>query len=93
MGSCHSLPLLLEKKRDQENNNKPTQCMLCCHEISIYSGIYVKCFKCGILLHNCCAKKYKSNTRIRSNILFCPHCKFRNSLYCYNNKLYNCKKL
>lgn len=89
MGSCHSLPLLLEKNKKIETEKN--QCMMCSYEISIKSGIYVKCSKCKILLHESCSKKYKLNTN--TNVLFCPHCKYRDSLYSYDNDVYVCKKL
>jgi DNA-directed RNA polymerase subunit RPC12/RpoP len=89
MGSCHSLPLLLEKDIEEEVENK--QCMICSDEISLESGIYVKCTKCQILLHSSCGQKYKSNTK--SNTIFCPHCKNRNSLFFYENDINSCKKI
>lgn len=91
MGSCYSIPLFLE------NNIENKQCMICSNEISIQNGIYLKCSKCKILLHKSCSKKCKckSNTNTNTNklnILYCPHCKHRNSLISYNNNLNNYKK-
>jgi DNA-directed RNA polymerase subunit RPC12/RpoP len=91
MGSCHSIAPLIEKDKKIEIKKEKNKCMMCSYEISLQSGIYVKCSKCKILLHESCGKKYKSNTK--TNIIFCPHCKYRDTLYSYDNNIYACKEI
>jgi Zn finger protein HypA/HybF involved in hydrogenase expression len=100
MGSCHSFPLLLIKDIEIENQKAKNQCMICSNEISLQTGIYLKCSKCKILLHRSCSKKCKSNknknnnnNNNKSNILCCPHCKYRNSIISYNNNINDSKKI
>lgn len=94
MGSCYSVHLLLDNKNNQTGNNqKKIHCLICCEEISHQTGVYVKCSKCKILLHDICAKTYKSKTNIISNIIYCPHCKYQNSLFCYDSGICECKQL
>jgi Zn finger protein HypA/HybF involved in hydrogenase expression len=91
MGGCHS------KNIEIENQKVNNQCLICMNKISLQTVVYLKCCRCQILLHNSCSKKCicKSNTNSntkKSNVLYCPNCKNRNSLISYNNHLINYKK-
>jgi len=101
MGGCYSVHLLLvhdiEKEKSKAKQKVNHNCIICWDEISQKSGKYVKCGKCKILLHDVCAQQYKLNLNPNpnpiDNTIYCPHCKFNNSLFRYDNEIYDCKKL
>lgn len=84
MGSCHSTNFLVIDKNNFRN------CIICWETVSLET-IYIKCVKCNILLHDYCASQYKININCKN--IDCPQCKNVNSLFRYDNVIYDCKKL
>lgn len=87
MGSCYSVPFFIEEKVKEEE-----KCLICWDSVSLNS-IYIKCCKCNIYLHENCACKYKENRNKDLKNNDCPHCKCKNSLYRYDNDIYDCKNI
>ena len=84
MGSCYLIVYIII-----ENQNYNNKCIICWENLSLKT-IYIKCTRCNILLHDNCALQYKSKMKTK---IYCPHCKSKNSLFRYDNAIYNCKSL
>jgi hypothetical protein len=82
MGSCYSIPILIENPHYQIEDRS---CVICLEKV-VSHNIFIKCSKCHIFIHTLCAFEYK-NTQPNIAIL-CPICKRKNALFIYDNDVY-----
>jgi hypothetical protein len=84
MGQCYAIPFFIEQIQIKEDRS----CVICLENV-VSKNIYVKCSKCNGFLHTLCALECKKS----AELIQCPFCKRKNTLYIYDNDVYNCELL